>query len=54
MEVSAEGYAHDTYMLAMCAMMLMQMLQATGQWTALTGQEINVKKSLAFAVQHTA
>ena len=32
----------------------MLMLQATGQWTTLTRQEINVKKSLAFAVQHTA
>ena len=54
METSAEGNADDTYMLAMCAMMLMLMLQATGQWTALTGQEMNVKKLLAFAVQHTA
>ena len=36
-EISAEGYADDTYtyMLAMCAMTLMLMLQATGQWTAL-------------------
>ena len=41
-------------MLAICAMTLMPMLQATGQWTTLTGQGINVKKSPAFAVQHTA
>ena len=32
----------------------MLMLQATGQWTIVTGQEIKVKKSLAFAMQHTA
>ena len=53
-EISAEGDADDTYMLAMCATTPMLMLQATGQWTTLTGQEINGKKSLAFAVQHTA
>ena len=53
-EISAEGYADDIYMLAMCAITVMLMLQATGQWTTLTGQEINVKRSLAFAVQHTA
>ena len=53
-EISAEGYTDDTYMLAMCAMTLMLMLQATGQWTTLIGQEINAKKSLAFAMQHTA
>ena len=52
-EISVEGYTDDTYMLAMCAMMLMLMLQATGHWTTLTRQEINVKKSLALAVQHT-
>ena len=52
-KISAEGYVDDTYMLAICAMTPMLMLRATGQWTTLTGQEINVKKSLAFAVEHT-
>ena len=54
MEISEEGYADDTYMLALCAMMLMRMLQATGRWAKLTGQEINVGKSVTFTVQHTA
>ena len=53
-EISAEGYADDTYMPALCAMTLMMMLQATGQWIMLTGQEINAKKSPTFAVQHKA
>ena len=53
-EISAEGYADDTYMLALCALALTMMLQATGQWTKLTGQEINVSKSLTFSVQHRA
>ena len=49
--ISAEGYADDTYMLAMCIMTLQLMLLATGQWVQLTGQEINVKKSMLFGVQ---
>ena len=53
-EISVEGYADDICMLALCAMTPMMMLLATGQWTTLMGQEINVKKSLAFAVQHKA
>ena len=42
-EISAEGYADNTYMLALCAITLRMMLQATGQWITLTRQEINVK-----------
>ena len=49
--ISAEGYADDTYMLAMCIMTLQLMLLATGQWVQLTGQEINVKKSMLFGVR---
>ena len=49
--ISAEGYTDDTYMLAMCIMTLHLMLLATGQWVQLTGQEINVKKSMLFGVR---
>ena len=49
--ISAEGCADDTYMLAMCIMTLQLMLLATGQWVQLTGQEINVKKSMLFGVR---
>ena len=44
----------DTYMLALCAMTEMMMLRATGQWTTLTRHEKNMKKSMAFGVQHKA
>ena len=47
-EISAEGYADDTYMLALCTLTLTLMLQATGAWTRLPGQEINVGKYPAF------
>ena len=53
MEISAEGYADDMYMLPLCAMSLVMMLQATGRWITLMGEEINMGKSL-ISVQHTA
>ena len=49
--ISAEGYADDTYMLAMCIMTPHLMLMATGQWVQPTGQGINVKKSMLFGVR---
>ena len=48
--ILAEGYADNTYMLAICIMSLAMMLAATSQWIRLTGQEINVKKSMLFGV----
>ena len=48
--ISAEGYADDTYMVAVSIVSLALMLAATSQWVRLTGQEINVKKSMVFGV----
>ena len=50
-QFSAEGYADDTYMLALCLASLTMMLVATSKWVCLTGQEINVKKSMVFGVE---
>ena len=47
-EISAEGYADDTYMLAIHLLSLLTMLVATSNWLKLTGQEVNAKKSLPF------
>ena len=48
-QISAEGYADDTYMLAIHLLSLLAMLVATSKWLKLTGQEVNGKKSLAFS-----
>ena len=48
--ISAEGYADDTYMLALSIVSLTLMLAATSHWVRLTRQEIHVKKSMVFGV----
>ena len=52
MELLAEGYANDTYMLALCIGSLTLMLMATSDWVHLMEHEINVGKSMVFEVQH--
>ena len=47
--ISAEGYAKDTYMLALSVLALLAMLVATSKWLKATGQEVNAKKLLAFS-----
>ena len=47
-----ESYADGAYMLALCNAPLSLMLLATSQCVRLIGQEIHVKKSLFFAMQH--
>ena len=49
LNISAEGYADDTYMLTIHLVSLLAMLVATSKWLQLTGQEVNAKKSLAFS-----
>ena len=51
---SAEGYADDTYMLAMHLLSLLALLAATSRRLQVTGQEVNAKKSLDFTVTHSA
>ena len=48
--ISVEGYADDTYILAICIMTLQMMLLATGQWVQPTGHETKVKKSMLIGV----
>ena len=48
-EISAEGYADDTYMLTIHLLSLLTPLVATSKWLKLTGQEVNAKKLLAFS-----
>ena len=52
--ISAEGYADDTYMLALSLLALLAMLAVTGKWHQTTGQEVNAKKSLAFLATSSA
>ena len=47
-DISAEGYADDTYMLTIHLLSLLAMLVATNKWLKVTGQQVNGKKSLAF------
>ena len=49
-----EGYADDTYMLAVHLLPLLAMLAATSRWLQLTGQVMNAKKSLAFTATYSA
>ena len=48
-EISAEGYVDDTYMLAIHLLSLLTMLVAISKWLKLTGQGVNAKNSLAFS-----
>ena len=52
--ISAEAYAHDTYMLTVYLTSLLAMLAATSKWLKLAGQEVNASKSLAFTTAHSA
>ena len=47
--ISAEGYADNAYMLTIHLLLLLAMLVATSKWPMLTGQEVNAKKSLALS-----
>ena len=48
-DISAEGYADDMYMLTIHILLLLAMLVATSKWLKLMGQEVNAKKLLAFS-----
>ena len=48
-QISAEGYSDNTYMLAIHLLLLLTMLVATSKWPKLTGQEVNAKQLLAFS-----
>ena len=51
--ISAEGYADDTYMLAMYLLSLLAMLAATSRWLQLTGKDVNAKTSQAFTAAYS-
>ena len=50
----AEGYADDTYMLAMHLLPLLAMLALTSMWLQLKRQEVNAKMSLALTATCSA
>ena len=49
LNISAKGYADDTYMLTIRLVSLLAMLVATSKWLQLTGQDVNAKTSSAFS-----
>ena len=49
LNIAAEDYADDTYMLTIRLVSLLAMLVATSKWLQLTGQEVNARQSLAFS-----
>ena len=50
-EISAMGYADDTYGLGTSLRSLQGALEQTQQWLRLTGQDVNGKKSVAFTTE---
>ena len=50
-EISATGYADDTYGLGISLPSLQGALEHTQLWLCLTGQDVNGKKSVAFTTE---